>query len=123
MNDLIGETYTIQITVGETDTALIIGSGTASVFATPRMAALMEQAAYKLVENALQDGYDTVGTKLSIEHMAATPIGMGVKVVATLVETNGRELKYEVAAWDDVEQIGSGIHNRFIVKKIGRAHV
>lgn len=115
MNDLIGKIYTTEITVTDKDTALTIGSGTAPVLATPRMAALMEEAVYKLVEGVLPEGFETVGTKLSIEHLAPTPVGHRVRAQAKLVEADGRLLKYNVNAWDETEEIGRGIHYRYMV--------
>ena len=61
--------------VAQEDTAQAVGSGLVPVFATPRMIALMEQAAVNAVQSALEPGQGTVGTRLDVKHSAATQIG------------------------------------------------
>ncbi len=104
-----------QIIVTENLTAKMAGSGTLEVFATPYMVALMEATAYESVEPFLEEGQGTVGTKLEISHMAATPVGMEVICKSELVEINKRKLVFKVEAFDKKEKIGEGIHERFIV--------
>ena len=62
--------------VTEDNTALKFGSGTVKVFATPAMIGLMEKASINCVDNYLPSGYVSVGTKIEVRHLAATPIGM-----------------------------------------------
>ena len=62
------------------DTALEVGSGSLRVYATPCLAALMEGAACECLEGALPEGQTSVGTALHLQHTAATPVGMAVKV-------------------------------------------
>ena len=57
------------------NTARAMGSGTLDVFATPALAALAEQACWQSVAPELEPGCGTVGTKLSLEHTAPTPVG------------------------------------------------
>lgn len=90
-------------------------SGTVDVYATPAMIALMEYAAHSCVEPMLPQGWATVGTRLDVRHLAATPVGMEVKATARLLEVEGRKLLFEVEAFDDKEKIGAGIHERYIV--------
>ena len=105
------------VTVAEDKTAVAYGSGGIEVFATPAMIGLMENAALTAVDAHLPEGWSTVGTRLDVRHMAATPKGMRVYAEARLVETKGKRLVFEVAAYDDDERIGEGIHERFIVNK------
>lgn len=96
--------------------AQAVGSGAVEVFATPMMIALMEQAAARAVEPHLAEGETTVGTRVDVQHLAATPPGMTVRATAVLERVDGRRLVFRVEAFDDREQIGSGTHERFIVR-------
>jgi fluoroacetyl-CoA thioesterase len=103
--------------VTDDKTALAYGSGGVEVFATPAMIGLMENAAVKAVDPLLPQGYGTVGTRLDVRHMAATPKGFRVFAEAKLMEIKGNRLVFEIAAFDEVERIGEGIHERFVIEK------
>ncbi|MDD2443638.1 MAG: thioesterase family protein [Desulfotomaculaceae bacterium] len=105
-----------KATVSEDNTAIAFGSGSVRVFATPAMIGLMEKASLSSVDPLLEPGFATVGTKVNIKHLAATPIGMNVVVNSLLIEVDGKRLVFEVEARDDVDLIGTGTHERFIVK-------
>lgn len=105
-----------QVAVGESNTAIAHGSGSVSVFATPALVGLMEKAALSSVEPLLDPGYTTVGTRVDVKHLAATPVGMNVVATSRLVEVDGKRLVFEVEARDNVDLVGTGIHERFIVK-------
>ncbi len=105
-----------KATVSEDNTAIAFGSGSVRVFATPAMIGLMEKASLSSVDPLLDPGFATVGIKLNVKHLAATPIGMNVVVNSRLKEVDGKRLIFEVEARDDVELIGTGAHERFIVK-------
>lgn len=109
---LIGER---EIQVEAKQTARHLGSGNVSVLATPEMIRLMEGAAVSAVDPLLPEGYSTVGIQIQVNHMAATPLGMRVRVRAELQEVDGRKLTFRVQAFDDVEQVGEGFHQRMIV--------
>lgn len=111
----VGMEYTLELKVGENDTAKALGSGELEVFATPRMCALMEESAYKCVMAELEEGASTVGTLLNISHLSATPVGMNVKAVATVTGVDGRKISYDIKAYDEAGLIGEGTHERFIV--------
>ena len=104
-----------ELTVREEMLASAIGSGMIEVFSTPYMVALMESAAQTSVAEAVGDGNVTVGTKLDISHLAATPLGMGVYAESELLEVDGRRLVFTVKAYDECGLIGEGMHERFIV--------
>ena len=110
-----GYTAEISAEVTADKLASAVGSGSLDVFATPMMAALMEQAACAAVAPFLEEGETTVGTELSIRHTAATPQGMTVTAKAELGAANGRELVLNVSASDSVGESGSGTHKRFVV--------
>ena len=105
-----------ETVVSEQNTAASMGSGNLAVFATPCMVALMEDASWRAVAPYLEEGQGTVGTKLSVSHDAATPMGMKVWAESTLTEIDGRRLVFEVRAYDERGQIGQGTHERFIIK-------
>ena len=98
------------------NTAQAVGSGLVSVFATPHMIALMENAAVQAVQAHLAPDEGTVGTRLDVTHDAATPVGMRVWAEAELTAVEGRKLTFAVRAYDEAEQIGGGTHERFIIK-------
>ncbi|MDE7004731.1 MAG: thioesterase family protein [Oscillospiraceae bacterium] len=102
--------------VAQEDTAQAVGSGLVPVFATPRMIALMEQAAVNAVQSALEPGQGTVGTRLDVKHSAATPVGMKVRAQAEVIGVEGRQVVFLVTAFDEAEQIGGGTHERFIIQ-------
>ena len=104
-----------EVEVVRENTAAALGSGLLEVFATPAMIALMEQTACQSVLPYLDEGMGTVGTRLEISHDAPTPIGMKVRCESTLTEVSGRKLVFEVEAFDDMERVGHGRHERFII--------
>lgn len=110
---IIGE---VRIKVNEKETAIVYESGSVRVFATPAMIRLMEKAALSSVASCLEEGCTTVGTRVDVKHLAATPVGMDVVITSKLVEAEGKRLLFEVEARDQVELIGKGTHERFIVK-------
>lgn len=98
------------------NSAASMGSGQLNVYATPAMIALMEQAAYKSVANELDEQKGTVGTKMEVSHIAATPFGMEVTAKSELLEIDRKRLVFKVEAFDACGKIGEGIHERFIVE-------
>jgi predicted thioesterase len=105
----------MKITVGEADTAAKWGSGLVPVYSTPAMVGLMEAAAVKALDGQLEPGQTSVGGRIDVRHLAATPVGMSVHARAELTAFNGRKLSFRVEAWDDVEKIGEGLHERFVI--------
>lgn len=111
----IGLTARIERVVTENDTAASFGSGEVKVFATPMMIGLMENAALRAVDLHLPEGYATVGTRIEVNHLAATPVGMKVYAVAQLTGIEGKKLLFTVEAYDEKEKIGEGSHERYII--------
>ena len=91
------------------------GSGGLEVYATPAMIALAEETALKSVAGKLEPGQGTVGTRVDIAHLAATPLGMKVRCETELIETDRRRLIFSVQVFDETEKIGEGTHERFII--------
>ncbi len=111
----IGATGKAMTKVTEENTAYAVGSGSLPVFATPMMAALMEEAACDAVAPFLEEGETTVGTQLDISHDVATPVGLEVTATAEVTAVCGREISLQVTASDAVGEIGKGTHKRFLI--------
>ena len=82
-----------ETSVTEQNTAASVGSGSLSVFATPMMIALMENAATAAVDGFLEEGQSSVGTHMDVSHDAATPVGMKVWAEAELLMTRALSAK------------------------------
>src|SRR5688572_19792202 len=91
-----GCTASVSLIVTEAQTAPRLGSGRAPVFATPALVALLEGAAVACVEDRIGAGQETLGVHISVEHIAATPVGLKVTASAELVERDGRKLVFDV---------------------------
>ena len=109
---LLGQAET---TVNESNTAAAIGSGALPVFSTPHMIALMENASMNAIAPCLEEGQGSVGVRIDVEHLAATPLGMDVRAESCLTKVEGRMLSFEVKAWAGDELIGRGSHQCCIV--------
>ena len=108
----------IQMTVEESDTARHSGGDSLPpVFATPRLISFMERTAHESIVPFLGENQTSVGTLVNIRHLGATPVGMQVRFRAELLEVDRRRLRFKVEAWDEVEKVGEGEHERFIIDK------
>ena len=117
-----GLTASVEHTVAEADTAVVVGSGSLPVLATPRLLAWMEEATCAAVEPALAaldtgtTAGTTVGTRVKLEHVRASPVGARVTVRAELVHLDGRLLRFQVqAAHDDGVVVAHGEVTRVTV--------
>lgn len=108
-----GLTGEVEIVVQPGDTADAAGNKGFHVLATPRLVALIENAAIAAVLPHLPPGAGTVGTRVDFKHLAATPVGMRVRARAVLRQVDGRRYVYDVEAHDDVEKVAEGTHERF----------
>ena len=104
------------VTVTHERTAAHYGSGALEVFATPAMVALLEETAWKSVQPYLEPGQGTVGTRVDVRHLAATPLGMQVTCESELVEIDRRRLVFQVEIYDEKTKVGEGIHERFVIQ-------
>ncbi|MBR5129855.1 MAG: thioesterase family protein [Alphaproteobacteria bacterium] len=114
----IGIKYTIQLSVSSEHTAKTIQSGGLDVLATPTLIGLMEKCTWQSVSPFMENGYDTVGTEITMKHLSPTPIGGLVKCESELISVNGRELTFHITAYDNCSKIGEAIHKRFIIKTL-----
>lgn len=113
----VGLTGTVSAVVNEENTADRFAPDMVPAFATPMLISLMDNAAHEAVKHHLPEGYVSVGTRISISHIAATPQGMKVTARATLVEIYRNRLVFEAEAFDEVEKVGEGRLERFIVHR------
>ena len=115
MSVTVGMKARVEDLVTEQNTAISAGSGTLPVFATPFMCALMEKAAWMAIAPALNEGDSSVGTKLNISHLSATPVGLKVWAESEVTAVDGKRIEFKVTAGDEKGLIGEGTHERFIV--------
>lgn len=87
------------------------------VFSTPMLTAISEDCARTSVDSFLPEGQFTVGTRVDIRHLAATPPGMRVTARSELLEVDGRRLRFRIETFDDEEKVGECEHERFIVNE------
>ena len=118
MNLYTGMKNTLTEKVTSANTARTLGSGSLLVYGTPAMLLLAEKTAVKLLEGKLDEGMTTVGTKLNVDHVSATPVGDLVACTVELKEIDRRRLVFIVEVTDSAGLIGRGIHERFIVDSV-----
>jgi fluoroacetyl-CoA thioesterase len=87
------------------------------VLATPDMVRLVEQTAIQAVQPLLKPGQATVGTRIDIAHLAGTPEGMTVTVAVELTAVDRRRLSFRFEVHDEVEKVGEGTHERFVIDR------
>ncbi len=104
-----------EIVVTPSITADQEGNPGVNVLSTPQLVRLFETTAIEATKSALESGQGTLGTRLDIRHLAATPVGMRVWTEAELVEVDGRRLVFRLSARDEQEPVGEGTHERHVV--------
>lgn len=92
-----------------------LGLDNARVLSTPQMIRYMEWTSRNTVQPFLETGYDTVGTKVNISHLAAAPIGSVVTFTSEITAVEDRRVEFRVTAKDETELIGEGTHERTII--------
>jgi fluoroacetyl-CoA thioesterase len=111
MTPPIPKTHETSYTVTDHESIHFMGSQ-ALVLSTPSLVNWMEMTSRENVLPLLTPGEDTVGVSVHIKHLAATPVDMKVRVVSKLVKVEGRLYTFEVEAFDEVDKIGEGTHER-----------
>lgn len=110
-----GQTAKISTTVTIDKLASSVGSGTAQVFSTPMMIALMENAAMNCIKDSLDEGETSVGTEINVKHISASPLGIDVYAVAKVTSNEGRKVNFDIEAFDSQGKIGEASHTRFVL--------
>ncbi len=106
-----------SVIVNESNIASKLGSGSLPVFGTPALIALMERAAVNALRPHLDEGQDSVGVAVNVRHLAATPMGKRVQAEAQVTAVEGNRIVFAVKAYDAVEMVGEGTHERVLVDR------
>ena len=85
------------------------------VYATPELVRDIEMTCRELLLEHLDDGEDSVGTRVEVDHIGATLMGMWVEISVTVSKVEGRAVSFDVTARDNVEDVARGRHNRFVI--------
>lgn len=117
MNLGVGMKYTERWEVTPEMTAIAVKSGDSEVFSTPSLLALMECSAYMLAQNGMDRGMTTVGTKVSLRHIAPTPLGLVVWAEAKITRIRDNTLDFFITAYDKEGIIAEADHTRAIVNR------
>lgn len=107
----------VELTVTDADTAQALGSGDVPVLATPRVLALAEAATVAALAGRLDTGETTVGTRLELDHVAATAVGRRVSALAILAKVDGRCLLFDIVVRDGDELVAEGRVERVMVDR------
>lgn len=102
------------VRVDETRTIDFMGEE-ARVYATPMLVRDVEVACRDLLRAHLDAGEDSVGTRVELDHLAATLLGMQVVLTVRVIAVDGRAVTFEVEGRDGVDAICRGRHHRFVV--------
>jgi predicted thioesterase len=110
---LLGRTATRELVVSDADTAVAVGSGSLPVLGTPVLLAWCEAATCAALD--LPEGSTSVGTRVSLEHLAASPVGAAVAVTAAVAHVDGRLLRFTVEARSGDKLVATGEVTRVVV--------
>jgi fluoroacetyl-CoA thioesterase len=111
--ELLGRTATREFVVSDSDTAATVGSGSLPVLGTPVLLAWCEATTCAALD--LPDGSTSVGTRVSLEHLAASPVGAAVSVTAAVAYADGRLVRFTVEARSGEKLLGTGEVTRVVV--------
>ncbi len=92
-----------------------LGVEEARVLSTPHLIGFLEMTSRNLIKKYVGDGVDSVGTRVDVRHLAATPIGMQVRLASEVLSVDGQRVQCRVEAWDEREKVAEGTHERFVV--------
>ena len=112
----IGTTKERVIITNSNQTTSFLWEGE-NVLSTPSMISEMEETCRLLLKDFfLKDNeWDSVGTRVEIRHIAATPVGSKIRLKAIVESVDNRKVMFNVEAFDEIEKIGDGRHERFII--------
>jgi predicted thioesterase len=111
----LGITLESKHIVSAEDSITFLGADVKPSLSTPRMILWMEFAARDAVLPHLEPGQDTVGVRVDVSHLAATPLGAEVSYRATVAAVDGRRITFDVEAHDGTEVVGKGRHERHVI--------
>jgi fluoroacetyl-CoA thioesterase len=111
----IGMSAELKLVIAREMTIGHFVAGMPLVYATPMMILHMEMAAGSAIADVLPQGVVSVGMEVNIRHLAATPIGCGVRAIARVTGIGARSVMFDVEAWNEMRKVGEGTHRRGIV--------
>lgn len=121
MTAAVGDRGEATLVVGDDDTAVALSSGDLPVLGTPRLAALMEQAACAALLGRLSETDTTVGVHLDLQHLAASRLGAKVRATAIVTAVDGRRIRFDIVADEDRDgtayHVGTAAHERVVVDR------
>ena len=106
-----------EMVVAEEDLVSHLGGVSLDVLSTPRLIQLLEAAAIEAIKDHVPDKHVSLGTRLNIRHLSATPLGMKVTAHALLKGLEKNRLFFLVDAYDEKEKVAEGEHERVLVPK------
>ena len=109
-----GLTATVRHDIDRDRTISFMGDD-CRVYATPKLLYDVEMACRDLLLRHVEAGKDSVGTRVELDHLCATLLGMWVEITVTLTAVNGNAVSFDFTARDAVEEVARGKHNRFVV--------
>ena len=109
-----GLTTTKRFTVDRDRTISFMGEEM-RVYATPSMVRDVEHTCLDFLKQHLDDGENSVGARVEIDHLGPTLLDMPVDVTATIADIDGRRVTFEVEVKDAIETVGKAKHVRFVV--------
>jgi fluoroacetyl-CoA thioesterase len=109
-----GRTYQSQTRVEEWMTAEKAGNKGAAVLSTPMLLQAVEEAAMQCLAAVLEADEITLGTHVDLAHLAATPVGLIVRVEVEVLKVDGRRIEFAFTAFDEREKIAEGTHERYV---------
>lgn len=112
-----GTSASISLVVTEHDTAIALRSGDVAVLATPRVVALSEEAAVSALAGSLSEGATTVGTNITLDHLAASGVGSSVTATATVTSVEGKKILFSVDVRETDKLVAKGTHTRLVVDR------
>jgi fluoroacetyl-CoA thioesterase len=112
----VGATKERKVKINSNQTTSFLWEGE-NVFSTPAMISEMEETCRLLLKEQFIPNaeWDSVGTVVNIKHLAATPIGTEVLLKSKVISVNDRRVMFDVEAFDKIEKIGQGQHERVII--------
>jgi predicted thioesterase len=113
-----GMTFEKTIMVTDALSAKHLAGQGVGVFSTPELVRFVEMCALEGVQPFLRPDQDTVGTRVDIRHLAATPVGMRVTARCNLTEVDRRRLSFTFEVHDELDKVGEGAHERFIIDRV-----
>jgi fluoroacetyl-CoA thioesterase len=112
----IGTTAEVRFVVEPAHTIDFAHGGMPAILCTPWLIWFLEHAARDATVPFLEDGESTVGSRVDVEHVAATPIGQTVTCVARVIHTEGRLISFKLEARDETEVIARGLHRLRVIQ-------